>query len=897
MPISVTPPAARRRAHLLVAALLAVGAPLLVPAAPARAASFAVTTSADTPDANPGNGSCADATGACSLRAAIEETNALAGMDSVTLPANTYTLADQLVVEDSLFLNGAGRASTIIDGNASTELLKVRTVELLVCDSGNDSVASYDRNGQRNVDFLSAGAGGMSVPGAIAIGPENDVFVTAFSSGVHRFSSDGANEGLFLDPALASLQGLAPTDGIFGRIPHAPNQDFYVADYFPNNRVLRANRNTGAASTFVVSGTGGLQQPNSLAFYDDDLFVTSVTSNQVLRFDGASGGFVSVFVPTFPSGLDRPRGLVFHQDVLYLANEGSDSVLKYDAATGAFQGTFVASGAGGLDRPSDLVFGPDGNLYVISRGTRSILRYDGDSGAFIDVFVAGGDTFLENPSCLEWRSGTGDGPTVNISGLTLRNGRTTLTGGPTAGLDIDHGASVSLSASAVRDNSSSVFGGGIQNWGSLTLTEVEVRDNELPEGGGGQTSQGGGIFNTGNLTIRRSLIAGNFATRGGGISNTNQGRVDITNSTISGNRALGAGGGIRNVADGIVNISSSTIAENRANEPAPSASSEADRFGGGIYNGDESRVNMANTILAGNQDNRSSFQEGYSPDCYSATPFRFTSHRDNLVGILTSNCVLRDTIFGDTRFDEVGTAASPLDPRLLPLAASGDSLAVHRLHSDSPALDADTSVTSATFFDCPTTDQRGVTRPQGADCDVGAFELVQGIGEAAPGATSLVGAAPQVAGEAGVLAALTNNTTGSATVSMTYVVFANNPSATPLRSGHFVALDLRAADASDVLSMTFYYPSTIGEADESAPGFRLLYLAGSEWLPVRGSGGALPARDSADNADGSRSGGRFQLSFDASSTPTIGELRETVLAAALAAPESVYLPLVARAEN
>src|SRR3954470_13424194 len=56
-----------------------------------NAATFVVNTTADTQDAAPGNGACADSGGACSLRAAITEANALGGADIITLPAGTYT--------------------------------------------------------------------------------------------------------------------------------------------------------------------------------------------------------------------------------------------------------------------------------------------------------------------------------------------------------------------------------------------------------------------------------------------------------------------------------------------------------------------------------------------------------------------------------------------------------------------------------------------------------------------------------------------------------------------------------------------------------------------------------------------------------------------------------------
>ena len=56
--------------------------------ASAQAAVFTVNNSADVVDANPGNGVCetAPGNGVCTLRAAIQEANALAGDDTITFP-------------------------------------------------------------------------------------------------------------------------------------------------------------------------------------------------------------------------------------------------------------------------------------------------------------------------------------------------------------------------------------------------------------------------------------------------------------------------------------------------------------------------------------------------------------------------------------------------------------------------------------------------------------------------------------------------------------------------------------------------------------------------------------------------------------------------------------------
>ena len=716
-----------------VIAIASVVAPLATPHASA-AVSFNVNSTAEGHDNNPGNGVCATAGGSCTLRAAIEETNALVGMDTINVPAGTYTVTDRLEIEDSLFLTGAGATSTFIDGGDAKSLIHVKTVEYLVCDSTHDRVWSFDRNGQRNGSFVSPGAGGLDLPISAHIGPGDDLYVTGFSSGIHRYDgTTGASEGKLVNIGSGGL--VSPSDAVFGPSSSGKltTDNLHVADFnAPPKGILKYNGQTGASlGTFAAAGSGGLGNANSLVFKDGDVYATSTANNAVLRFNGTTGAFVSTFVSSFSGGLSTPRDLMFAPDgSLLVASWDTDNVLRYNGTTGAFLGVFATGG--GLDRPTDLALGPDNTLLVTSQTTQDILQYNLTTGAFKKVWTEGGSAvFLGQPSCIVPRTGVGEGPTVNISGITLQNGRNDITGDAGAGLRNDDGASTALSDSRVRDNNSSTFGGGISNWGNLDIRRSEITGNELPEGGGGQTSQGGGIFNVGNLDIDRSLIANNFATRGGGISNTNDGSIDIRNSTISSNRALGGGGGIRNVADGHIDIAFTTITGNRANEPG--GFGESNRQGGGIQNVSPARISIGGSIVAGNTDNRTRFDAEFAPDCYSPTNFTFTSERSNLLGVLNSNCALRDVIFGDTSSDTFGSDTAPLDAKLGPLSTNGGPTRTHALLPTSPAIDAKTLGTSSTFFDCQAVDQRGDVRPTDGDgngtatCDIGAFERIAGV--------------------------------------------------------------------------------------------------------------------------------------------------------------------------
>lgn len=119
-----------------------------------HAVDFVVNTTSDSVDSNPGDGICeANAlAGDCSLRAAIIETNALTGADTITIPAGTYGLTilgddddsfmGDLDILDDLTITGAGMLETIIDGNSIDRIIYIlsatTTIQNLTLHNGGD---------------------------------------------------------------------------------------------------------------------------------------------------------------------------------------------------------------------------------------------------------------------------------------------------------------------------------------------------------------------------------------------------------------------------------------------------------------------------------------------------------------------------------------------------------------------------------------------------------------------------------------------------------------------------------------------------------------------------------------------------------------------------------------
>jgi hypothetical protein len=276
------------------------------------------------------------------------------------------------------------------------------------------------------------------------------------------------------------------------------------------------------------------------------------------------------------------------------------------------------------------------------------------------------------------------GVTVNISGVTIENGHSSIGGGI-----YNFYGTLTLTNSRVSDNSATSGGaGGLLNYsGTVALINSTVSGNSAPASGGGVYS-----FN-GTLTLSNSTVSGNIAYQGGGILNS-YADLRLINSTVSGNNAsYNNGGGVYNY-QGALTLTSSTVSGN-----------SAAYSGGGVYSY-YATATLKNTVLANNSGG----------NCWSIGG-TVTSHGYNLsddtscAGFLTSN--------------DKNNVSAGLDSN--GLQDNGGPTKTIALLPTSPAVDA-VPIADCTLSDGTTplaTDQRGVTRPAGSACDIGAFELAE----------------------------------------------------------------------------------------------------------------------------------------------------------------------------
>ena len=308
-----------------------------------------------------------------------------------------------------------------------------------------------------------------------------------------------------------------------------------------------------------------------------------------------------------------------------------------------------------------------------------------------------------------------------------------------------------LSGFAIRKGNARAddgFGGGLRITscsGNFRVMDMLFTDNTAYSGGGIATfvsdpaitrvvfsanyvlSYGGGFYNqNGSPSLIDVTFENNWtiepASPGGGMhsTNTDPGIYTVapvlTNVTFSNNSALAGGGGamFNNLSDTV--YTNVTFTGNSANVR-----------GGAILNEGSSPV-FNNVTFSGNTAANPAQGNAMINILSGATPsapvinnsILWETGDADIVNEGGSTVTINDSIMHDGSCPAGGACTNVqfnADPVLGALADNGGFTRTMALGTGSSAIDAGNNIT------CAATDQRGVTRPQGLICDVGAYEL------------------------------------------------------------------------------------------------------------------------------------------------------------------------------
>lgn len=384
-----------------------------------------------------------------------------------------------------------------------------------------------------------------------------------------------------------------------------------------------------------------------------------------------------------------------------------------------------------------------GGAIMIANGGKFVMNNSSITDSMTDPGLAGGAIIdfggyvTLNDSLIQGNS-TSWGAINSTGALTLTNtivqGNEALGGGG-GGLSV--GGTVLIQNSQIISNTTDGNGGGIYATPSATITII----NSLI-GWNSATGEGGGIYFDGSTAaLTGTTIDTNSANIGGGISIFNaSAQITLEDTTISNNGADYAGGGIDNDAtligdrvlfvgngsprgggirndEGTITLRNTTFSQNIGND------------GGGLYN-DAGQATLTFVTFAFNRskgaDSDSIYHSGLDASNTLILQNVVLAHTDLLA--VSVNCWIADgsatsiTSNGHNLADDDScpfnqpTDTLNTDPLLGTLADNGGLTQTHLPLTNSPLINGGLCVAGIT------TDQRGVSRPQGTTCDIGAVE-------------------------------------------------------------------------------------------------------------------------------------------------------------------------------
>ena len=459
---------------------------------------------------------------------------------------------------------------------------------------------------------------------------------------------------------------------------------------------------------------------------------TSISQNLLIRGAGETATFLTVPAGGNRRAFHNTSGNSFTLQNLTVQNghttgstPGGGVYNDFDAILLLESVTFLNNSAEGLG----------GAIYSFGRVFADTVTFDSNNadsgGAFVGA--GGSESTIRNSEFVGNSADTlggaiyfvGDESTASISDSNFVNNTAGAEGGA---INIETMGQFFIDRATFTNNSTSGFGGAILNntLSNLTISNSTISNNTALGGGGiytandantiiqdssvvgnDATGTDGGVHDGGGIrtinasaTIIRTYVGSNTANNAnaGGVSQQGSGQTIISDSTIYANNAPG-GGGVHNFGSS-VSIINSTITGNTALGVG----------GGGLRVFNNGTTRIENSIIANNN---------FGDDCRPKT-------EDGSQVISDGNNLDSD---GTCSLEPIKNDLPNVDPLLGSIANNGGPTLTFLPGPDSPAIDA-------AGYDCTSSDQRGVERPNGLHvngvtaptnrCDIGAVELGDG---------------------------------------------------------------------------------------------------------------------------------------------------------------------------